>query len=73
MLEGSLDQVKCQVTGCRCTRVVTHLRCPNAHYLLEPILEQLGDRQGAVFEYRELMLAQGYAPAQNALTKLNGR
>jgi len=42
-----------------------------AHYLLGRILEQLGDRQGAIGEYRfSLTLASGYRPAQDALRRL---
>jgi tetratricopeptide (TPR) repeat protein len=42
-----------------------------AHYLLGQVLEQLGDRQGAIGEYRfSLALASGYHPAQDALRRL---
>lgn len=42
-----------------------------AHYLLGKVLEQLGDRNGAIGEYRfSLALASGYRPAQDALRRL---
>jgi tetratricopeptide (TPR) repeat protein len=42
-----------------------------AHYLLGRVLEQLGDRQGAIGEYRfSLTLASGFRPAQDALRRL---
>jgi tetratricopeptide (TPR) repeat protein len=42
-----------------------------AHYLLGRVLEQLGDRQGAIGEYRfSLALASEYRPAQDALRRL---
>jgi len=42
-----------------------------AHYLLGSVLEQLGDRQGAIGEYRfALALASGYRPAEDALRRL---
>ena len=48
-----------------------HADAFRAHYLLGRILEQLGDRQGAIGEYRfSLTLASGYRPAQDALRRL---
>ena len=42
-----------------------------AHYLLGRVLERLGDRQGAIGEYRaSLALASRYHPAQDALGRL---
>ncbi len=48
-----------------------HADAFRAHYLLGRILEQLGDRPGAIGEYRfSLTLASGYRPAQDALRRL---
>lgn len=45
-----------------------------AHYLLGTLLEQQGNKQGAVDEYRAaLSLAASFVPAQNALRRLDGR
>jgi tetratricopeptide (TPR) repeat protein len=48
-----------------------HATAFRAHYLLGQVLEKLGDRQGAIGEYRfSLALASGYHPAQDALRRL---
>jgi tetratricopeptide (TPR) repeat protein len=48
-----------------------HATAFRAHYLLGQVLEELGDRQGAIGEYRfSLALASGYHPAQDALRRL---
>ncbi len=48
-----------------------HASAFRAHFLLGQIMEQLGDRQGAIGEYRlSLALASGYHPAQDALSRL---
>ena len=48
-----------------------HANAFRAHYLLGQVLEKLGDRQGAIGEYRfSLTLASGYHPAQDALRRL---
>jgi tetratricopeptide (TPR) repeat protein len=48
-----------------------HANAFRAHYLLGKVLERLGDRQGAIGEYRfSLVIASGYHPAQDALRRL---
>jgi len=43
-----------------------------AHYLLGTLLEQQGDRNGAVQQYRDsLSMAKDFKPAQSALERLN--
>ena len=60
-----------RVTSNKGNTVDEYANAFRAHYLLGQVLEQLGDRQGAIGEYRfSLALASGYHPAQDALRRL---
>jgi tetratricopeptide (TPR) repeat protein len=67
LLEAS-EELRLYLKG---NTVDEHASAFRAHYLLGQILEQLGDRQGAIGEYRfSLALASGYHPAKDALRRL---
>jgi hypothetical protein len=68
MLLQATEELRLYLRG---NTVDEHASAFRAHYLLGKILEQLGDRQGAIGEYRSsLGLASGYHPAQDALRRL---